>query len=285
MSQSNQPPVGGPPQKKGMMGTAIMPQYEQGAPPAAQPATDSTLLSSGQAPPPGAPAGAWPGAGAPAAGPPGAQAGQPGGYPPGGAPPGFPPGGMPPGAPPGGYPPGGMPPGAPPEGFPPGGAPPGGFPPGGMPPGAGGFVPPGTPGGAPPGAIVSAANFCPPEDVESGKLMAVLGLIISPAWIIPLVTRDNAFSLYHAKQAAVLNIFAMIAGAIITVISVVTCGFGGFLAIALLAFLYPWIMGLIYAAQGQYRPMPWFGHFADKWFGGVKADKRPGSLPPQGGQQ
>ncbi len=114
--------------------------------------------------------------------------------------------------------------------------------------------------------------------------MAILGLVISPAWIIPLVTRDNAFSLYHAKQAAVLNIFGFIAVTVVSVITAVTCGFGGIIGIGLLAFLYPWIMGLVYAAQGQYRPMPWFGDLADRWFGGVQADKRPGALPPQGGQ-
>jgi uncharacterized membrane protein len=126
-------------------------------------------------------------------------------------------------------------------------------------------------------------NPYPPEDVESGKTMALLGLIISPVWIIPLVTRDNAFALFHAKQAAVFTIFAMIASVIVTVVSVVTCGFGGIIGIGMLALLYPWIVGIVAAAQGEYKPMPWFGHFADQWFGGVQADKRPGALPPQGG--
>jgi uncharacterized membrane protein len=122
-------------------------------------------------------------------------------------------------------------------------------------------------------------NLCPPEDVESGKLMAILGYFVSPLWIIPLVQRDNAFALFHAKQAMVYSIAMAILGAAIGVVSFFTCGFGAILALAVFPFMYPWIMGIVYAAQGEYRPMPWLGSYAE-YFGSIVADKR--TPPPVG---
>jgi uncharacterized membrane protein len=124
-----------------------------------------------------------------------------------------------------------------------------------------------------------AYNPYPPEDVESGKMLAILGYLISPLWILPLVQRDNAFALYHAKQAMVYTIFMAILGSVIGIVSVITCGFGSILAIAIFPFMYPWIMAIVYASQGEYKPMPWIGHYADKYFANMVADKRPMSPP------
>ncbi len=182
-------------------------------------------------------------------------------------------------------------------GPPPGGAPPAGGPPGGFQPPPGGGYPPGVPGGYPPGGPAGlvagagtpspAGNPYPPEDIESGKMLAVLGHIIGFVWIIPLITRDNAFALYHAKQAAVNNIIVLVASVVLSIVvvptSFFTCGFSTILYLALFAFIYPWIMGLVHAAQGRYEPLPWYGHFAAQWFGDVQADKRPGAIPPAGG--
>ena len=122
-------------------------------------------------------------------------------------------------------------------------------------------------------------NPYPPEDIESGKMLAVLGYLISPLWIIPLVQRDNAFALFHAKQAMIYTIFMVILGTVIGIISVITCGFGAILAVAIFPFLYPYIMGIVYAAQGQYQPMPWIGHYADTYLSSFVADQRPQSPP------
>lgn len=122
-------------------------------------------------------------------------------------------------------------------------------------------------------------NPYPPEDIENGKMMAVLGYLISPIWIVPLVQRDNAFSLFHAKQALVYTVFMTILGSVIGILSTITCGFGAILAVAIFPFMYPWIMGIVYSAQGEYKPMPWIGHFADQYLGSMTADKRPMSPP------
>jgi len=113
-------------------------------------------------------------------------------------------------------------------------------------------------------------GFYPPEDVEQGKMWALLGYIIGPLWIIPLVQRDNAFALYHAKQAMVYTIVTLV---IVFPISMITCGLGSFLIFPL---MYPWIMGIINSAGGKYEPLPWMGQYADRWFPNLVADKRPG---------
>ncbi|MBN2193064.1 MAG: hypothetical protein JW751_09630 [Polyangiaceae bacterium] len=218
--------------------------------------------------------------------------GGPGGFPPqgyggasgGGQPPGYggPPGAQPPGygGPPGGQPPGfGGPPGGQPPGFggPPGGQPPGfGGPPGGQPPGYGapGASAP-TPGAiAPTGGM--SPGFAPPEDVEAGKLWALLGYVITPLWIVPLIQRDNAFALFHAKQMLAFSIACVVATIPISIVGTITCGIGFVLYLPL---IYPWFMGILYSVQGQYRAMPWFGFIAEKYLEGIQADKRPGGAP------
>jgi hypothetical protein len=90
-------------------------------------------------------------------------------------------------------------------------------------------------------------------DVESGRTLALLshlGIIFGlPLFIIPLITRDNALSLHHAKAAAANFIFMMIAA----VVTFVTCGLG-----FPLLFL-PWvfaIVGMVNASGGK-EAGPW----------------------------
>ena len=138
-------------------------------------------------------------------------------------------------------------------------------------------------GGPPPGPspyrqapAPPVGPFCPPEDVEPGKTWAVIGYLLSPLWIVPLMERNNAFALFHAKQALVYMIFATVVSMIAMALAMVTCGIG---AIAVFPLLYPWIMGIVYAAQGEYRELPWFGQYAEQWFSSIVANKRPGGHP------
>jgi len=126
-----------------------------------------------------------------------------------------------------------------------------------------------------PRPVPESTSEYPLEDVEKGKLLAVLSYVISPLWIVPLIQRDNAFSLFHAKQAMILNIVGLAVWLIIMVISVVTCGIGGFLGFAAVVLLYPWIMGVVASANGKYEAVPWFGGLADKYLSNMIADKRP----------
>lgn len=113
-----------------------------------------------------------------------------------------------------------------------------------------------------------------PADVESGKMMAALcylpvtpvNLVLS---IICLVQKNNAFSLYHAKQSMALMIVMLIALAICIplmciAIGAVLCPIVG---VASLVFA---ILGIVNAAGGQYKPLPLVGGLADRLFGGIQ---------------
>lgn len=97
--------------------------------------------------------------------------------------------------------------------------------------------------------------------VDEGKPMAVLShmsiLFGLPIFLIPLIRRENAFALHHAKSAMV--IFLLFIAAFIA--SFVTCG----LAVPLALLLYvPAIVGVVHAARGE-RAGPWaLGHWGEK---------------------
>ncbi len=109
----------------------------------------------------------------------------------------------------------------------------------------------------------------PMEDVEEGKLFAILSYIIPIVFIVPLIQKDNNFSLFHAKQVLLL-VLATVAVSILTAIPVLGC-VTFFLFLPILVFV---IMGLVYAIQGQYRPLPFFGHYAEEWFKSVKVEQK-----------
>jgi uncharacterized membrane protein len=101
-----------------------------------------------------------------------------------------------------------------------------------------------------------------PEQIESGKTMAVVSYII---FFIPLLMDDmrkNPFVMYHTEQSIVLLLLNIAAG----IVGTLTCGIGLILYIPWLILL---IMGIMNAANGQMKPLPVIGQFGEK-FGLVK---------------
>ena len=111
-------------------------------------------------------------------------------------------------------------------------------------------------------------------DIDSGKTMAILsyipiafvGLIVS---IISITQKNNAYSLFHAKQALTLYIFAIAGGLICLPLCFVCIGFPLLIAVEL-GGLVLCIIGIINASGGQCKPLPVVGKFADKWFGNIQ---------------
>lgn len=134
------------------------------------------------------------------------------------------------------------------------------------PPGGGGETAPPVGGG---GADPNNPYGYPMEDVEEGKLFAILSYIIPIVFIVPLIQKDNHFSLFHAKQVLLL-VLACVAVSILTAVPVVGC-ITVFLFLPILAFV---IIGLVYAIQGQYKPLPFIGQYAEEWFNTVKVEQK-----------
>ena len=101
---------------------------------------------------------------------------------------------------------------------PPEGATPGNIPPPDVPP------PP-----APPTASEAGEASFSPEEIEAGKTFAILTYALSfvglPFFLVPLIMRDNDFSLYHAKQFLMLVILGITGGIIGSLTSVICIGF------------------------------------------------------------
>jgi uncharacterized membrane protein len=97
-----------------------------------------------------------------------------------------------------------------------------------------------------------------PEEIQSGKTMAIVAYII---FFIPLLMEDmrkNKFVMYHTEQAIALFILNIILG----IVATITCGIGLILYIAWLVFL---IMGIINASKGEIKPLPLIGSFGEKF--------------------
>ena len=94
-----------------------------------------------------------------------------------------------------------------------------------------------------------------PNDVQSNKVMAILAYIL---FFVPLLAaRNSPFAMYHANQGLVLFIIVVAAQVVLTVIP-----FIGFILypIVFLATLGFMIVGIINAANGQRKPLPFIGN-------------------------
>lgn len=137
-------------------------------------------------------------------------------------------------------------------------------------------------GGAPPPpgkkVLTGEASVAPGKGLA---LLAYTGVFVGlPLGFIPILMRDNAFALYHGKQAVASYLLAVIAifglTIVVSAISVVTCGIGSILMILIFPLLalpvVTAIHGIVIVSEGGFRE-PWgvFG-LADKLFAGIQVD-------------
>lgn len=112
------------------------------------------------------------------------------------------------------------------------------------------------------------------QEIDSGKTMAILsyipivfiGLIVA---LISISQKNNAYSLYHAKQALTLYICWFVAVLCCLPLFLICIGIPLLIAVNVCGFILC-ILGLINASGGQCKPLPVIGQFADKWFGKIQ---------------
>lgn len=112
-------------------------------------------------------------------------------------------------------------------------------------------------------------------EVQRARTVALLCYVISIVSILPIITRDNEYTLYHAKQGLFLFIL-LLAGSFLfpvlaTALSVVGLGFVVTLIspaywIALIVLV---VIGAMNAWKGLRSPLPVIGPFAEKLFRGI----------------
>lgn len=109
------------------------------------------------------------------------------------------------------------------------------------------------------------------ETAENGQAMAIFAhlsiLFGLPIFLIPLLQRDNAFSLHHAKAAgAIYGLFLLCA-----LVSMITCGLG--VPLALLCYV-PAIVGIVRAANLQ-EAGPWgLGDIGERIFSRLEVKEK-----------
>ncbi len=118
-----------------------------------------------------------------------------------------------------------------------------------------------------------AEQTVPEQEINEGKAFAILSYALSfislPFFLVPLIMRNNAYALYHAKQSLMIWLGAIAVSLVGSVLLVVCIG-----AVILLAggifLLVLNILGLINAINGKMQPIPVIGKWGVDWFKGLK---------------
>jgi uncharacterized membrane protein len=103
------------------------------------------------------------------------------------------------------------------------------------------------------------------EDIEKGKIFSILLYIIPLFILVPIIQRDNKFSLYHAKQGLMLVILGVV-GSLLSAVPLLGCIISPVTLIAVVTFA---IMGIINAVNGVAKPLPIIGEYGIEWFKGL----------------
>jgi uncharacterized membrane protein len=135
------------------------------------------------------------------------------------------------------------------------------------------------------GATESLRPVCTPQEVSAGKVLAILSYVINflriPFFLVPLIMRNDRFSLYHAKQCLGLWLAFLATAVVIWSFTLVTCGIGAIISlpcfgVLIIGAIVLDIIGLVHALNGECKPMPIVGGFSERWFKGIEVAKNGG---------
>jgi uncharacterized membrane protein len=137
-------------------------------------------------------------------------------------------------------------------------------------------TPPTPPASPSPAIAESQRPACTSQEVASGKVMAILSYVLNliikfPFFVVPLIMRNDRFSLYHAKQCLIVWLMCLVGSAVVFLLGFVSCGVGWLLFIPLLVVgLVFDLIGLINAVNGRCQPVPLVGVLGERWFAGIQ---------------
>ena len=109
---------------------------------------------------------------------------------------------------------------------------------------------------------------------DEGKIFAIIAYILGIIGflIVLLAKKENKFAMYHAKQALVLCVAAIIGYVALMIVSMILVFIPVigpilttllYLALAV-AWIYLVIVGIINSVNLQEKPLPYIGQYADK---------------------
>lgn len=99
-----------------------------------------------------------------------------------------------------------------------------------------------------------------PKDVESNRIMAIVAYLGILCLLPLLLAKDSKYARFHGQQGLILLIFWLV----ISVVAVIPIlgwiiAFVGYIAGIVLT-----LIGIMNAARGEAKELPWIGHYAGK---------------------
>ena len=109
------------------------------------------------------------------------------------------------------------------------------------------------------------------KEIDEGKIWAILVMVLGALGIAIVFfakKQENKYVVHYMKQIMTLGIFGAAAFTVVSIIPFL----GWFILSPLLglAMLVFWIIGIVYAIQGEYKELPWIGQYAKEIFRGFK---------------
>ncbi len=127
--------------------------------------------------------------------------------------------------------------------------------------------------GEPSAVEAAAVQPMDPKEIEDGKPFAILSYALNfvglPFFLVPLIMRNNEFSLYHAKQNLMLWLVGIVGGVISGVLIALCVGLLLFPLLTIFLLVLN-IIGLINAIKGEAKPLPVIGKWGEDWFKGLR---------------
>jgi len=109
----------------------------------------------------------------------------------------------------------------------------------------------------------------PQDQVETGKLFAILSYVVPFFFLVPLIQRENRFAHFHARQVLGFVMFALALNLAVQIIPLsITALLGPVLLFAQIALL---VVGVYHAAVGRATELPIIGPLAEKVFAKINA--------------
>jgi uncharacterized membrane protein len=99
------------------------------------------------------------------------------------------------------------------------------------------------------------------NDVQQNKVMAILAYVL---FLIPLLAaKESKFAMYHANQGLILFIAGVIGSVVVGILTTISFGILGVCLGPLftLAYFIFMILGIINAANGEMKPLPYIGNY------------------------
>ncbi len=109
----------------------------------------------------------------------------------------------------------------------------------------------------------------PQDQVETGKLFAILSYVVPFFFLVPLIQRENRFAHFHARQVLGFVMFALALNLAVQIIpAAISTTVGPILLFAQVTLL---VFGIYHAAIGRATQLPVIGPLAEKVLAKINA--------------